>query len=83
MNVRWSGEWDDHVFYNDYVFPEFDEGRGEGYRITRVYPMTTLSADYGSYASLILRRRYFQDQFTVLVSYPWRRTKREKSYMYS
>jgi len=30
MDVRWSGEWMDHVFYNDYVAPRMTDGRGEG-----------------------------------------------------
>ncbi len=30
MEVRWSGEWTDHVFYNDYVAPRLTDGRGEG-----------------------------------------------------
>ncbi len=30
MDVRWSGEWQDDVFYNDYVAPEITEGRGDG-----------------------------------------------------
>jgi len=30
MNVRWSGEWMDHIFYNDYVAPKITEGRGDG-----------------------------------------------------
>ncbi len=29
MNVRWSGEWLGHVFYNDYIAPEVTEGRGD------------------------------------------------------
>lgn len=33
MNIRWSGEWQDHVFYNDYVFPQTEGGRGEEARI--------------------------------------------------
>ena len=30
MSVRWSGEWVDHVFHNDYVVPQATPGRGEG-----------------------------------------------------
>jgi choline monooxygenase len=30
MDVRWSGEWMDHVFYNDYLAPRLSDGRGEG-----------------------------------------------------
>ncbi len=29
MSVRWSGEWRDHVFYNDYIAPEVTPGRGD------------------------------------------------------
>ncbi|MEM7170421.1 MAG: aromatic ring-hydroxylating dioxygenase subunit alpha [Pseudomonadota bacterium] len=28
MGVRWSGEWIEHVFYNDYIAPQLTEGRG-------------------------------------------------------
>lgn len=30
MDVRWSGEWQNDVFYNDYVAPEITQGRGDG-----------------------------------------------------
>ena len=70
MNVRWSGEWDRHVFYNDYIFPEVDEGRGEG---LPHYP--NLSQDNAMRGLWFLcfphfAAEVFPDQFTVLVSYP-------------
>ena len=30
MALRWSGEWTGQVFYNDYVAPQLEEGRGDG-----------------------------------------------------
>ena len=70
MNVRWSGEWDRHVFYNDYVFAEVDEGRGQG---LPHYP--DLSAEDAKRGLWFLcfphfAAEVFPDQFTVLVSYP-------------
>ena len=70
MNVRWSGEWDGHVFYNDYVFPEFDEGRGEG---LPHYPgLSEKNAKRGLWFLCFphFAAEVFPDQFTVLVSYP-------------
>ena len=28
MNIRWSGDWDGHIHYNDYVAAELSPGRG-------------------------------------------------------
>ena len=70
MNVRWSGEWDRHVFYNDYVFPELDEGRGEG---LPHYPnLPTADAKRGLWFLCFphFAAEVYPDQFTVLVSYP-------------
>ena len=70
MNIRWSGEWDSHVFYNDYVFPETQEGRGDG---LPHYP--DLSNDDSKRGLWFLCFPHFAaevypDQFTLLVSYP-------------
>ena len=70
MNVRWSGEWDRHVFYNDYIFPELDEGRGAG---LPHYP--NLSEDNKKRGLWFLcfphfAAEVFPDQFTVLACYP-------------
>ena len=70
MNVRWSGEWTDHVFYNDYIFPEFDEGRGQD---LPHYP--GLAEDDAKRGLWFLCFPHFAaevypDQFAVLASYP-------------
>ena len=70
MNVRWSGEWDQHVFYNDYIFPELDEGRGEG---LPHYPgLSEADAKRGLWFLCFphFAAEVFPDQFSVLVSYP-------------
>ena len=70
MNVRWSGEWDRHVFYNDYVFPQLDEGRGEG---LPHYPgLSEADAKRGLWFLCFphFAAEVFPDQFSVLVSYP-------------
>lgn len=70
MNVRWSGEWDRHVFYNDYIFPELDEGRGEG---LPHYPgLSEADAKRGLWFLCFphFAAEVFPDQFSVLVSYP-------------
>ena len=70
MNVRWSGEWRDHVFYNDYIFPQLDEGRGRG---LPHYP--DLSEDDSKRGLWLLcfpnfAAEVYPDQFAVLSSYP-------------
>lgn len=70
MNVRWSGEWDQHVFYNDYIFPEIDEGRGEG---LPHYPgLSDADAKRGLWFLSFphFAAEVFPDQFSLLVSYP-------------
>lgn len=70
MNVRWSGEWDQHVFYNDYIFPEVDEGRGES---LPHYPgISEEDAKRGLWFLCFphFAAEVFPDQFSVLVSYP-------------
>ena len=70
MNVRWSGEWDRHVFYNDYVFPELEEGRGAG---LPHYPgLSDADAKRGLWFLCFphFAAEVFPDQFAVLASYP-------------
>ncbi len=70
MNVRWSGEWYRHVFYNDYVFPELDEGRGAG---LPHYPgLSEEDAKRGLWFLCFphFAAEVYPDQFSVLVSYP-------------
>lgn len=70
MNIRWSGEWDRHVFYNDYVFPEADEGRGAD---LPHYPgLAGADAKRGLWFLCFphFAAEVYPDQFTVLVSYP-------------
>ena len=70
MNVRWSGEWDRHVFYNDYIFPKLDSGRGAG---LPHYPnLSDEDAKRGLWFLCFphFAAEVFPDQFTVLASYP-------------
>ncbi len=70
MNVRWSGEWYRHVFYNDYVFPELGEGRGGG---LPHYPgLSEEDAKRGLWFLCFphFAAEVFPDQFSVLISYP-------------
>ena len=70
MNLRWSGEWDRHVFYNDYIFPELDEGRGAG---LPHYPgLSEEDAKRGLWFLCFphFAAEVYPDQFTVLISYP-------------
>jgi len=70
MNLRWSGEWLDHLFYNDYVFSKTDAGRGEH---LPHYP--GLAGDDARRGLWFLCFPHFAaevypDQFTVLATYP-------------
>ena len=70
MNVRWSGEWTEHVFYNDYIFPAAEEGRGDGLPI---YPdLGDEDARRGLWFLCFphFAAEVYPDQFTLLVSYP-------------
>lgn len=70
MAVRWSGEWTDHVFYNDYIAPTLTEGRGDG------LPHYPNLSDEGRrrgawlYCLPNFGVEIYADQFTVLVTYP-------------
>ncbi len=70
MNVRWSGEWDLDVFYNDYIFASPAEGRGTG---LPHYP--GLHGDNARRGLWFLclpqfAAEVYPDQLTLLVSYP-------------
>lgn len=70
MDLRWSGEWDRHLFYNDYIFPEVQDGRGAN---LPHYP--GLEGDDAKRGLWFLAfpqfaAEIFPDQFAVLASYP-------------
>lgn len=70
MDVRWSGEWMEHVFYNDYVAPQLTEGRGDA---LPHYP--NLSEDdmrRGMWFAALpnFAAEVYADQFVVLATYP-------------
>lgn len=70
MDVRWSGEWIDHVFYNDYVAPIPTEGRGDG---LPHYPgLSQDDARRGMWFACLpnFAAEIYADQFVVLASYP-------------
>ena len=70
MNVRWSGEWLEHVFYNDYVVPKLTTGRGDG---LPWYPnLSDEDARRGMWFACMpnFAVEVFADQFAVLASYP-------------
>jgi choline monooxygenase len=70
MNVRWSGEWMDHVFYNDYVVPKLTAGRGDG---LPWYPnLSDEDARRGMWFACMpnFAAEVYADQFVVLASYP-------------
>ncbi len=70
MDVRWSGQWQDHVFYNDYVAPTLTEGRGAA---LPHYPnLSDEDTRRGAWTTCFptFCVEVFADQFTVLVTYP-------------
>ena len=70
MNVRWSGEWMDHVFYNDYVAPKLTEGRGDA---LPHYPgLTEDDQRRGMWFACLpnFAAEVYADQFVVLATYP-------------
>ncbi len=70
MNRRWSGEWLEHVFYNDYLFEEMEAGRGQG---LPHYPgLAERDARRGLWFLCFpnFAAEVYPDQFTVLASYP-------------
>ena len=70
MNIRWSGEWDEHVFYNDYVFPEVAEGRGDGLPTYPGLPDDDAKRGLWFLCFPHFAAEVYPDQFTLLVSYP-------------
>ena len=70
MNVRWSGEWTNHVFYNDYIFPQVEEGRGEGLPIYPNLPEEDAKRGLWFLCFPHFAAEVYPDQFTLLVSYP-------------
>lgn len=70
MNIRWSGEWQDHVFYNDYVFPQMEEGRGEGLPHYPGLPPSDAQRGLWFLCFPHFAAEVYPDQFTLLVSYP-------------
>lgn len=70
MNLRWSGEWDGHVFYNDYVFPEVEEGRGDGLPTYPNLPEEDAKRGLWFLCFPHFAAEVYPDQFTLLVSYP-------------
>ena len=70
MNRRWSGEWLEHVFYNDYAFEEVEAGRGQG---LPYYPgLSERDSRRGLWFLCFpnFAAEVYPDQFTVLASYP-------------
>ena len=70
MNVRWSGEWTEHVFYNDYIFPEIEEGRGDGLPNYPNLPDADAKRGLWFLCFPHFAAEVYPDQFTLLVSYP-------------
>lgn len=70
MNVRWSGEWDEHVFYNDYVFPKMEEGRGGDLPHYPNLPAGDAQRGLWFLCFPHFAAEVYPDQFTLLVSYP-------------
>ncbi len=70
MNVRWSGAWMEHVFYNDYVAPELTAGRGDS---LPHYPgLSEEDRRRGLWFAALpnFAAEVFADQFVVLATYP-------------
>ncbi len=70
MDVRWSGEWMEHVFYNDYVAPKLTEGRGDG---LPHYPgLSDEDIRRGMWFAAFpnFAAEVYADQFVVLATYP-------------
>lgn len=70
MDIRWSGEWLKHVFYNDYVVPELTEGRGDG---LPQYPnLSEFEQRRGVWFACMpnFAVEIYADQFVVLATWP-------------
>lgn len=70
MSVRWSGEWRESVFYNDYVAPALTQGRGEG--LPHFPDLTDEDSRRGSWFLRFphFAAEVFADQFSVLATTP-------------
>ncbi len=70
MDIRWAGEWKNHVFYNDYIVPKLEAGRGKG---LPHYPgLSEEDTRRGLWFLCFphFAAEVFPDQFALLVSYP-------------
>lgn len=70
MDIRWSGEWMQHVFYNDYVVPELTKGRGDG---LPQYPnLSEFEQRRGVWFACMpnFAVEIYADQFVVLATWP-------------
>ncbi len=70
MNVRWSGEWMEHVFYNDYVAPQITVGRGDS---LPHYPgLSEDDSRRGMWFACLpnFAAEVYADQFVVLATWP-------------
>ncbi len=70
MDIRWSGEWMEHVFYNDYVVPELTKGRGDG---LPQYPnLSEFEQRRGAWFACMpnFAVELYADQFVVLATWP-------------
>ncbi|MEM8811016.1 MAG: aromatic ring-hydroxylating dioxygenase subunit alpha [Pseudomonadota bacterium] len=70
MDIRWSGEWIDQVFYNDYIAPELTEGRGAA---LPHYPgLAERDRRRGLWFACLpnFAVQVFADQFVIMATYP-------------
>ncbi len=71
MNVRWSGEWIGHVFYNDYVAPQVTVGRGDA--LPHFPGLTPEDTRRGLWFACLpnFAVEVYADQFVVLAPFPY------------
>ena len=70
MSIRWAGEWNQHVFYNDYVVPELTPGRGDS--LPQFPNLSSIEQRRGFWIACLpnFAVEVFADQFVLLISYP-------------
>lgn len=71
MAVRWSGAWEGHLFYNDYLYPAAQSGRGGG--ALPFYPgLSEEDSRRGLWFACFpnFAAEVYPDQFTVLTTTP-------------
>ncbi len=70
MDIRWSGEWMQHVFYNDYVVPELTKGRGDG--LPQYPDLDEFEQRRGVWFACMpnFAVEIYADQFVVLATWP-------------